>query len=277
GNGMPRVASFMVRYQAATRSLVVATHGRGMFRLKLLQPAVTVSAASFERSALAVEGIASVFAADLADRTEVAGTIPLPTQLAGISVRISDSTDADRLAPLFAVSTKQVNYQIPPETVPGPITVLITKGDNATAFGIERVSNVVPAIFTANSNGSGVASGVAVLVRNGTQTFLPIARLDNTLNPPQYVPEPIDLGGENDQVVLVLYASGARRRSDLSAVKASIGGLELQPSFVGPAPGFIGLDQLNIPLSKNLAGRNVVDVSVRADGVRSNIVKIAVK
>src|SRR5262249_10271476 len=96
GNGMPRVASFMVRYQAATRSLVVATHGRGMFRLKLLQPAVTVSAASFERSALAVEGIASVFAADLADRTEVAGTIPLPTQLAGISVRISDSTHAHR-------------------------------------------------------------------------------------------------------------------------------------------------------------------------------------
>jgi uncharacterized protein (TIGR03437 family) len=277
GNGMPRVASYMVRYQAATRSLVVATHGRGMFRLKLLQPETTVSAASFERSALAVEGIVSAFGSDLADRTETAGTIPLPTRLGGASVRIADSTGLERLAPLFAVSKQQINYQIPPDISPGPITVTIAKEDNATAFGIERVSSVAPSIFTANANGIGVAAGVAVLVRNGTQTFLPIARFDNTLNPPQFVPEPIDLGNPNDQVVLVLFATGARRRSDLSAAKASIGGLELQPAFLGPAPGFVGLDQCNIPLSRTLAGRNVVDVTLRADGVGSNIVKVAIK
>ena len=32
-DGMPKVAVFMLRYHAATRSLVAATHGRGMFRL----------------------------------------------------------------------------------------------------------------------------------------------------------------------------------------------------------------------------------------------------
>ena len=35
GNGMPRVATFMVRYHAASRSLIAATHGRGMYRLPL--------------------------------------------------------------------------------------------------------------------------------------------------------------------------------------------------------------------------------------------------
>ena len=33
GNGMPKVATFMVRYHEATRSLIAATHGRGIFRL----------------------------------------------------------------------------------------------------------------------------------------------------------------------------------------------------------------------------------------------------
>ena len=35
GNGMPRVPVFMLRYHAASRSLIAATHGRGVFRLTL--------------------------------------------------------------------------------------------------------------------------------------------------------------------------------------------------------------------------------------------------
>jgi photosystem II stability/assembly factor-like uncharacterized protein len=113
GNGMPRVASFMVRYHAATRSIVAATHGRGMFRLKLAAPATTVSAASFSRSALAVESIAAAFGQNFATRTEVAGGLPLPTQLAGTTITILDSLGVERLAPLFFVSPQQINYLIP--------------------------------------------------------------------------------------------------------------------------------------------------------------------
>src|SRR5581483_85243 len=35
-NGMPRVAVLMLRYHAASRSLIAATHGRGVYRLSLL-------------------------------------------------------------------------------------------------------------------------------------------------------------------------------------------------------------------------------------------------
>ncbi len=276
-NGMPRVASFMVRYHAATRSLVVATHGRGMFRLKLAQPAVTVSAASFSRSALAVEGIAAAFGSGLATGMQAAASLPLPNQLAGTTVSISDSSGVERLAPLFFVSPQQVNYQIPAEITPGGVAVTITSGDGAVSFGVERVRSVAPSIFTANANGSGVPAGVAVRVRGGIQTFLPIARLDNTLNPPQFVPAPIDLGPAGDQVVLVLFGAGVRKRPDLSAVKMTIGGLETQPDYAGVAPGFVGLDQINSLIPRSLAGRGVVDVIVRADGATANTVRIAIR
>jgi uncharacterized protein (TIGR03437 family) len=276
-NGMPRVASFMVRYHAATRSLIVATHGRGMFRLKLAQPLVTVSAASFSRSALAIESIAAAFGSSLATRIEAASALPLPTQIAGTTVRISDSSGIERLAPLFFVSPQQVNYQLPAELAPGGVTVTITSGDGAVSFGVERVRSVAPAIFTANANGRGVPAGIAVRVRGGTQTSLPIARLDNTLNPPQYVPAPIDLGPASDQVVLVLFGAGLRKRTDLSAVKLTIGGLEIQPDYAGITPGFVGLDQVNALIPRSLAGRGEVDVIVRAGGAPANTVRIAIR
>ncbi|MGH9839682.1 MAG: hypothetical protein ACREEM_12950, partial [Blastocatellia bacterium] len=272
-NGMPRVASYMLRFHAATRSIVVATHGRGMFRLKLPRAVQTVSAASFSRSALAAEAIAAAFGEGLAARTETAGSLPLPTALAGTTVKIEDSAGVERLAPLVFVSPRQVNYQIPAGTAPGAVTVAITGSDGSSAFGIERVRVVAPAVFAANANGTGVAAGVAVRVRNGAQTFLPIARRDGT----QFVPEPIDLGADGDQVVLVLFGSGVRGRSDLSAVKITIGGVELQPDYAGIAPGFVGLDQVNALIPRSLAGRGEIDVVVRAGGATANTVRIAIQ
>ncbi len=38
GEGMPKIAVFMLQYHAATRTLVAATHGRGVFRLSLADP-----------------------------------------------------------------------------------------------------------------------------------------------------------------------------------------------------------------------------------------------
>src|SRR5262245_7873969 len=251
GLGLPRVASYMVRFHQATRSLVLATHGRGMFRLNVSEPNTTVSAASFSRTSLAVDSIVAAFGVSLAGRTEAATTIPLPTELAGTTVRISDSSGVQRFAPLFFVSTGQVNYLIPPETAPGAMTVTITNADKIPSFGVEQVRNVAPSIFSANADGKGVAAGVAVRVRAGTQTFFPIARREGS----QLVPDPIDLGPDGDQVVLVLYGGGVRKRSALPAVKITIGGVEVQADFAGPAPGFVGLDQLNALIPRSLAGR----------------------
>jgi uncharacterized protein (TIGR03437 family) len=276
GNGMPRVATFMVRYHKATRSLVVATHGRGIFRLKLAAPVVTVSSASFSREALAVEGIASAFGTGLATRSESARSIPLPTELAGTTVRLTDANGVEQLAPLFFVSPQQVNYQIPLDVAPGALTVTITSGDNTVSFGIERVRNVAPALFTANSNGRGVPSGYGVRVRDGVQTLIQIAQVVPTATPPLQ-PAEIDLGPAGDQVVLVLFGTGLRRRPDLSGVDVTIGGVKVPAQYAGEVAGLVGLDQLNFGVPRSLIGKGDVDVVVNASGVVGNTVRVRIK
>ncbi|MBI1763925.1 MAG: hypothetical protein HYR56_21075 [Acidobacteria bacterium] len=276
GNGMPRVATFMVRYQKATRSLVVATHGRGIYRLKLAAPVVTVSSASFSREALAVEGIASAFGTGLATRSEAAQSIPLPTELAGTTVRLTDANGVEQLAPLFFVSPQQVNYQIPPNVAAGAVTVTITSGDNAVSFGIERVRNLAPALFTANANGRGVPAGYGVRLSGGVQSPVVISRLDPLALPPAQ-PEAIDLGPEGDQVVLVLFGTGLRRRPDLSGVDVTIGGVKVPAQYAGEVAGLVGLDQLNFGVPRSLIGKGEVDVMVNASGVTGNTVRVRIK
>ena len=71
----------------------------------------SVSAASFAAGgSLAPESIAAAFGANLATDTQTAPSLPLPTQLAGVSVKVRDSAGAERLAPLFFVSPGQINY-----------------------------------------------------------------------------------------------------------------------------------------------------------------------
>src|SRR5262249_17822038 len=79
----------------------------------------SVSAASYGLMGLASEGIAAGFGAGLATSTIRATTLPLPTELAGTTVKVKDSAGAERLAPLFSVSPTQVNYQIPVGTAAG--------------------------------------------------------------------------------------------------------------------------------------------------------------
>lgn len=269
-NGMPRVATFMVRYHAATRSLVVATHGRGIYRLKLAAPVVTVSAASFKREALAPESIASAFGTALATRNATATSLPLPTELAGTTVKVTDANGIEFLAPLFFVSAQQVNYQLPAGLAPGTVTVTVTNSAGQVSFGVERVRAVAPAIFTATSNGRGVPAGYAVRVRNGVQALVSIARADKT-------PEPIELGPEGDQVVLVLFGTGLRGRADLSAISISVGGTAAAAQYAGPVSGLVGLDQLNFVIPRSLAGRGEIDLAVSAGGLAANTVRVNIK
>jgi uncharacterized protein (TIGR03437 family) len=56
---------------------------------------------------------------------------------------------------------------------------------------------------------------------------------------------PIDLGPEVDQLYLVLFGTGFRRRSALSAVSVKIGGVDVTINYAGPQLQLVGLDQIN--------------------------------
>jgi uncharacterized protein (TIGR03437 family) len=235
----------------------------------------SVSAASFTGTGLAPESIVSAFGTMLATSTQVASSLPLPTTLAGTTVRVKDSAGAERPAQLFFVSPGQINYLMPAGLANGPATVTAPSEDGSISVGTIQVATVAPGLFAANANGQGVASGVALRARGGTQSFEPIARFEPAQN--RFVPAPIDLGPESDQVFLILYGSGLRHRGSLTNVTCTIGGVSVPVLFAGETPGFAGLDQVNIgPLPRSLAGRGEVDVALIVDGIPANIVKIII-
>jgi uncharacterized protein (TIGR03437 family) len=236
------------------------------------------SAASFNTDALANESIAAAFGLRLATATQAAITLPLPTALAGTTVKLRDSAGTERFAPLFFVSSGQVNYQIPPGTATGKATVTITSGDGSVSSGTIQINAVAPGIFAANSNGQGVAAGYALRVKaDGSQITEPIAQFDTTLSPPRYVTAPLDLGPPTDRVFLVLFGTGTRFRSSLSTVAATIGGVSAEVLYAGPQGDFVGLDQVNLLAPRSLIGRGEVDVNLMVDGRPANAVRVNIK
>lgn len=235
----------------------------------------SVSAASFLGAELGPESIVAAFGTNLATATQAATTTPLPATLAGTTVKVTDSAGVSRLASLFFVSAGQVNFLVPMGTATGPATITITSADGSVAVGTITIAAAAPGLFSANANGLGVASAV-VLRRNaaGMDTTEAVARVEGG----SFVPVPIDLGPESDQVFLILYGTGIRGRSALSAVTATIGGVSVPVTFAGAQGTFVGLDQINLgPLPRSLAGRGEVDVVLTVDGKTSNTVRVTIR
>jgi len=241
---------------------------------------VSVSAASFSRVALARDSIVAAFGMNLSNTTQAAATLPLPTTLAGTSVRLRDELDRDLLAPLFFVSPGQINFHLPAFIQPGQRSISFVGANGFVFTTTVAVADVAPGLFAADSSGQGLAAAVALRVKNdGSQIFEPVVLFDQSQN--KFVALPIDLGPElgsaSDQVFLILFGTGIRNRSALSAVVALIGGENAEVSYAGAQGGFVGLDQMNVRLPRSLAGRGQVDVVMTIDGKTANTVGVNVK
>lgn len=241
----------------------------GAYQLPLV---TSISAANYQ-PVLAPGAMASAFGAHLATTTLTANGAPLPTTLGGTSVTVRDSQGAARLSPLFLVSPTQVNYQVPEESAPGDAVVIVEHENGAFAAGRLRIALVAPALFTANASGRGLAAALVLRVRaDGTQSYEPVARYDAAQQ--RFVALPIDVSVATDQVFLILYGAGFRRRSALSAVSVTMGGAPAQVLYAGAHPSYVGVDQANVLIPRALAGRGEVEIALTADGQAANIVRV---
>ena len=138
------------------------------------------------------------------------------------------------------------------------------------------VGQVAPALFSADATGAGFAAGSALLVRaDNSRTETNLARYDSASG--KFVALPIDVGGANDQVYLILYGTGIKNRSGLANVKIKIGGVDVAADYAGAQGFFVGLDQINVKVPRSLLGRGDVDVSLTVDGKVANTIKVNVK
>jgi uncharacterized protein (TIGR03437 family) len=139
------------------------------------------------------------------------------------------------------------------------------------------VVTVAPGLFAANADGRGVAAALVQRVKAGSSTpvYEEIVTRDAATN--RFVPKPNDLGPDGEQVFLELYGTGIRGRGALTAVQATVGGALMEVLYAGEAPGYVGLDQVNVRLARGLIGRGEVDLVLTVDGKVANTVRISVK
>lgn len=208
-----------------------------------------VNAASFvQNTALTPGSIITVFGSNLTNTTAFA-TNPsaLPKSLGGVTVTIGGIASN-----LFYVSPTQVSTQIDPGVVLGSQTLILTSptGTFTTTISIEKAG--APGLFSLS--GSGTRDGAI-------------------LNAVTFARGPFSVTTGGAPTYLAIYATGL----DLSAApKVTIDGITVPVQFYGAAPGFVGLQQINVQLVSQLAGAGRVEVAVTAGGKTSNIVEITI-
>jgi uncharacterized protein (TIGR03437 family) len=103
----------------------------------------TVSAASYSFQT-APKGIVAAFGQNFSTSTAVTMTVPLPTSLAGVMLKVRDGSGTERIAPLFFVSPNQINYQIPSGALLGQADITVTAGDGSLINGVIQIISAEP-------------------------------------------------------------------------------------------------------------------------------------
>jgi uncharacterized protein (TIGR03437 family) len=229
------------------------------------------NAASFAAFHASPDEIMTIFGANLASASDSASALPLPVKLAGTTVKITDQAGVDYQAPLYFASPAQINLLIPPNVPLGPVRITVLPADGSSFAILTAATNTTPGLFTANSNGRGIAAAQVIRVSStGSQSIENVAKLDPAQQ--TFVAAPISFG--SDRLFLALYGTGIRHAQSSSTVTCTVNGQKLPVLFAGAHSIFVGLDQINVQLPGSLAGAGQVTVVVEVDGQASNSVNL---
>jgi len=203
--------------------------------------AALANGASFRQSF--APGMAmTIFGSGLAPSTWSASTLPLPAQLAGVSVTINGIG-----APLYYVSPTQLNIQIPYEVPVNALVSLQVTNNGHTASTVFTTQAAAPGIFID-------ASGSLVPVNSAStgQIISLYMTGQGAVSPTIGTGEAPPLG-----------TSVANLPAPQQHVTVTAGGVPAQIQFVGIPPTLVGVTQINFVVPTGLAsGTQAVVVSI---------------
>ena len=264
------VRPVLTKDETATRRNREVGHS---FEIRAVTSLAIASAARYRPGAAAPESIVSSFGSSLASGISQAAQQPLPTTLGGVTVKVRDAAGIERPAPLFFVSPSQINFQIPPGLAMGNAQVESFVDGQLASRGTVQVKPTAPAIFSADSTGGGYPAAILLRYR-GNDLVAAEAVFDYDPLRKQFAGRPIDPGPPGDTLFLVLYGTGLRQHGGLGTIGVTIGGVDAQVLFAGAQGDYLGLDQVNVRVPRELAGRGEVQLQLHVGGISANPVRI---
>jgi len=226
-----------------------------------------VHAASYAKFApLAPGSIFSLFGRNLATSTSAASGVPLPKELGDARVMLGGVA-----VPLFYAGAGQVNGQVPFELTPGtkPSVVVTVKGVAAPPDEI-TLADAQPGIFTVDQSGSGQGA----ILDDSYKLVSPA----NPIKAGDMVQVFCTGLGRTDPPVTSGTASPSGPVATVvTAVTATIGGINAPVHFAGLAPGFVGLYQVNVQVPAGVTAGSAGPLVLTQAGVSSNTVTLAIR
>ncbi|HEV2688466.1 MAG TPA: hypothetical protein VGV35_07920, partial [Bryobacteraceae bacterium] len=226
---------------------------------------ITVVSAARYQPVVAPNSLAALFGSGLSNSTASAqldASGQLSTELAGATVSINGAA-----AGLLYVSPGQINFLVPVTTDVGTAAVVVQSLGGASFTGAVQVRNVAPALFALNASGQGPGAILNAVTFSGGP----------------FLVETPENSGIDKRTRLAVYATGLRYAGnpshDPTLPNAAIQvqaqddrGNVYDVEFAGAAPGFFGLDQLNLIVPAAADGVGVLTLSVAAENRASNTV-----
>lgn len=239
--------------------------GTGVF----LDPAGVVNNASFAPIPYPISpgAIVSLFGSGLSTATASATAVPLPTNLSGVSVTVNNTAAA-----FFSVSPGQVNIQVPFGLTGSTATVRLTNPNGSSEAIVPVLAATSPGIISyadATSSSRGI-----------------ILHPDFTLVTPE---KPARPGG-----TVIIYLSGLGALNPPVASGAANPGSPLARAvdpqiqvlfgsevatnvpYIGGAPFFVGLNQINVVIPLTVIAGNNVPVAIATGNAFTDLVDIAI-
>jgi uncharacterized protein (TIGR03437 family) len=169
--------------------------------------------------------VLSVFGADLAPSTQLAGTLPLPMTMAGVSATVNGIA-----APLYYVSPLQLNIQVPYETVTGTALLAVSNNGQVATYSFP-VTATAPGIYLGPS--SAITPNVSGSRGQEYTLFVTGA------------------GEVSPEIATGAAPTGAQVPVPLGAVSMTIGGVAATLDYVGIPSWSVGTLQINFTVPSN--------------------------
>jgi uncharacterized protein (TIGR03437 family) len=230
-------------------------------------PGGVVNAASFVAGQPVSPGsIVAIFGNQLANQLALADSVPLSTQLAGVSVTFNNIA-----APLQFVSTGQINAQVPFEVNPSGLTNVVVTNNGAVSVAAPiPVAQLAPGVF--QFNGHAIAVNVTDPKSQRYATIsAPSGSIQGLTTFPAQVGDTLFLYATGLGPVTPSVATGAAATVTTNTNTPPIvlvGGVNAQVTFAGLAPLFPGIYQVNFVIPPVASGSTVA-LQIQMGGITS--------